>query len=220
MKQLIAVLGDYYHPFEAIKKSLSQVLELPSMKEKYQVEIVESEDLTAAIARKPDTVILFKEDRINPNGDEVRTWMTYEMEETIAHYVKEGGGWLAWHSGLASYRRDGVFTGMLRGYFDFHPEINQQVTYRTLNKKEQSQESVFEILDEHYFVYCDEANTDIILESESIDGKAISGWRHRYGEGRVCCFTPAHRPEGLLHPGVISLLAENIRWCCNDSIER
>jgi type 1 glutamine amidotransferase len=215
MKQLYALLGDYYHPAEYIRPSLLQAVEHSALMQEVEIHYAEIEELQNVLRQKPDCVILFKEDRVNPNEADVRTWMSDEIASDISRYVSGGGSWLAWHSGLASYDKDGEFISMLRGYFEYHPKVHQVVFYKQVNTGP-STASGFDILDEHYFVNCDEANTEVYLLSESIDGKSIAGWRHRFGSGKVCCFTPAHRIEGLLDPNLLHVLGEVIRWCCSD----
>jgi type 1 glutamine amidotransferase len=215
MKQLYAFLGDYYHQPELIKGSIKQALEHLDLKGKFKIHFCDVEDLVSILQQKPDCIIIFKEDRVNPNEAKVHTWMTDEIELEITRYVSEGGSWLAWHSGLASYKVKGEFTQMLRGYFEYHPEVNQTVSYTTISNVNHGVVIEFEILDEHYFVHCDEANTEVFMRSKSIDGESIAGWRHPFGSGKVCCYTPAHRIEGLLDPNVISILGGNILWCCN-----
>jgi type 1 glutamine amidotransferase len=215
MKQLYAFLGDYYHQPEHIKAAIKLALEHPDLKDKFQIHFYDVEELVSILQQKSDCVILFKEGRVNPNEADVQLWMTDEIEAEITRYVSEGGSWLAWHSGLASYNVKGEFTQMLRGYFEYHPELNQKVTYTALSNVNHGVALEFEILDEHYFVHCDEANTEVFMGSKSIDGESIAGWRHPFGSGKVCCYTPAHRKEGLLDPSVISILGENILWCSN-----
>jgi type 1 glutamine amidotransferase len=215
MKQVYAFLGNYYHPFEHVQSAIQLAFEHPILKENFVLHISDVNELVPILQLKPDCVILFKEDRVNPNEAEVQTWMTDDIAAEITRYVEYGGSWLAWHSGLASYNPDGEFVQMLRGYFQHHPALNQPVIYTAFDQINPEGNVKFEILDEHYFVYCDEASTEIFLLSESIDGKSIAGWRHSFGLGKVCCLTPAHRKEGLQDSNVISILAENIRWCCN-----
>ncbi len=215
MKRIFVLAGDYYHPFAAIESSLLHVLELPEMGGKYELRFIEAEHLAEALGEKPDCIILYKEDRINPNDKEVRTWMTEPLAEAIVRYVDEGGSWLAWHSGLASYKRESVFAQMLCGSFEYHPQENRQVTYVAVNEGRETASS-FAFIDEHYFVHCDEARTGVYLRSESVDGQSIAGWRHPFGAGRVSCFTPAHRLEGLLDSDVLRLLSWNIRWLCRE----
>jgi type 1 glutamine amidotransferase len=212
MKTILAVIGDYYHHKAHIQASLDTAIrEIPAI----LVYVSESE-LIAMLEQKPDAVILFKEDRVNPNEEPCTVWMTDEVAERIVRYVENGGGWLAWHSGMASYPVESVYTKMLRGYFKYHPNEHQIVTYEggypgsTPDKEQVS----FAILDEHYFVHCDTDETQVFLRSRSVDGESVAGWSHSFGLGRVCCLTPAHRREGLLHAEMVQMLRRSLEWCC------
>jgi hypothetical protein len=94
---------------------------------------------------------------------------------------------------------------MLRGSFDYHPPGLQEVTYRQNG-------TTFTLLDEHYFVHCDAVNTEVYLWSTGESGNSIAGWKHSFGKGKVCCFTPAHTKQGMLNENISCLLAENINW--------
>ncbi|WP_338786093.1 ThuA domain-containing protein [Metabacillus sp. FJAT-53654] len=115
------------------------------------------------MAKKPDAVILFKEDRVNPTDQKVDTWMTDEIGEAIAQYVDQGGGWLGWHSGLASYAAESSYTKMLKGYFEYHPELHYQVKYTSVIGNDEFGPVSFEIKDEHYFVNVNIEETNIFL---------------------------------------------------------
>jgi type 1 glutamine amidotransferase len=214
MKKIVAIVGDYYHRAEdsqaALNKSLQPLLESGEISLRY----ITTEQLKSTLAERPDAVILFAEDRTAPQEDENARWMTTEISTLIAKYVEAGGGWLAWHSGLASYDPEGQYVGMLRGYFLRHPSEHQRVRYTSVAQGADGTRGAqsFEILDEHYFVTCQTEGIEVFLRSDSIDGSSIAAWRHVYGNGRVCCLTPAHRPEGLLHPEVLKLLNEAIGW--------
>jgi hypothetical protein len=72
-------------------------------------------------------------------------------------------------------------------------------------------EKAFSLSDEHYFVQCDDENTEVYLRSTGEAGDSIAGWKHSYGKGKVCCFTPAHTKEGMLDENISLLLAEQIK---------
>jgi len=212
-KRIIAMVGDFYHKEEWAVASLNKALEgLPEVTVVY----APAENIIEHLQTKPDAIVLFKENRLNPQDEEIKTWMDDEVAEAISQYVQDGGGWVAWHSGLASYENIETYTSMLRGYFEYHPDKHQVVTYKTVEGTEiTSEENEYEFLDEHYFVFCDEEKTNIFLTSESVDGSSIAGWTHEYGKGRVVCLTPAHLEEGLLHPMTTSLLASSIKVSIN-----
>ncbi len=215
MKRVVALLGDYYHSTEIIKDSLECALQSLTSPAEILIDYVTCAELSAALDAKPDTVVLFKEDRLNPEDESVEHWMKDELAGKIARYVADGGGWLAWHSGLSSYAVGAPYTAMLRGYFEYHPAQHQQVRYtgRYPGFAESSSALAFEILDEHYFVICDLEKTNVFLRSDSVDGRSSGGWFHQYGNGRVCCLTPAHNKEGLHHPALLGLVRSAVTWC-------
>lgn len=192
MKKILSILGDYYHNHDLFLETLGEVLKSFS-----DMEIVDSnsEEFLNHIKEKPFLVIIAKENRLNPEDKDIKTWMDGNIEEEIVRYVEEGGILFSWHSGLASYSPNGPYIKLLRGYFKYHPEKQREVRYYSQNFF-LGEEIDFKIVDEQYFVECDEKNTNIFLISESIDGKSIGGWTHNLGRGRVICLTPAHK-EGL-----------------------
>jgi len=208
MKNIVAVVGDYYHLEEDSAESLNRALQPLAESASVSLRFVSAGRLAEALATGPDAVILFKENRVAPNEDEHARWMTRDIADAIVRYVEGGGGWLAWHSGLASYDSNGAYVSMLKGHFLYHPAEHRPVRY-----DREAGES-FEFLDEHYFVECRAEETEVFLRSESEDGASIAGWRHAHGRGRVCCLTPAHRREGLLHPELLVELRRALVWCC------
>lgn len=214
MKKLVALIGDYYHKEEWAREALEQSLKAEIENNEVQLTYIRHEQLAEELDKKPDGVILFMEDRLNPADEHVKVWMNTDIASKITAYVRDGGSWLAWHSGLACYDAKGDYIQMLRGRFQTHPRDHQQVTYTVVEHREGMVEPYdFTILDEHYFVQCDEANTDVFLRSSSVDGESIAGWAHSYGQGRVCCLTPAHNREGMLHSGSLNILNRSIHWC-------
>ncbi len=214
-KSIIAVVGDYYHPEHLIKESLNAAFQPLADESGFSLAYISADQLSAALDARPDAVILYKEDRLNPQDADIRRWMTTDVARSIVSYVEDGGGWLAWHSGMASYPEDGAYIAMLKGGFKWHPNEHRTVRYELAADHSiirGTDEEAFEAIDEQYFVQCDTAKTEVLLRSYSADGESIAGWAHPFGKGRVCCLTPAHRSEGLLHPAFVRLLRETIRW--------
>ncbi|WP_058308502.1 ThuA domain-containing protein [Gracilibacillus massiliensis] len=209
-KKILAVLGDYYHRKDWAVHALESAIQ--SIEETVVLEYRSVDQLVESLASNPDAVILFAENRINPEDEQVKTWMDEEAASVIAKYVENGGGWLAWHSGLASYDNVQAYTSMLHGQFKYHPPEHQQVTYRAKPNSVIIEEGTsFTILDEHYFVECDEEKTNVFLTTESVDGKSIGGWNHRFGKGDVICLIPAHLEEGLMDDNVQRLLTNCVK---------
>jgi type 1 glutamine amidotransferase len=211
MKKVVAIVGDFYHDVDLAKESLLEALSPLIEEKKIELKFALVTDIAEELKSQPDMVVLFAEDRLDPQGDPDAKWMTEEVSDQIVHYVENGGAWFGWHSGLASYDVKSSYVGMLRGYFLSHPNQNKPVRYTT-DKETVFGETVtpFEFMDEHYFVSCDEANTNVFLRSSSEDGESIAGWHHAFGKGQVCCLTPAHRREGLMDPTFNGLLRNSL----------
>lgn len=213
--QVVAILGDFYHDERVSKKALQQALTtLNEQGTDVSVEYITAEELVDQLKKAPDLVVLFKENRINPQDELVDLWMSEEVAHAITDYVSEGGGWLAWHSGLACYGEVEEYISMLRGQFISHPADHQVVDYVAVEGSDfLVEDATFRFMDEHYFVECDEERTNVLLRTTSVDGKSVGGWAHEFAKGRVACLAPAHLEEGLLNPAFQRLLANTINWC-------
>lgn len=215
MKKALAVIGDFYHDRDLIQQSLNEILSPLITEGVVQLEYCEPKLIGESLnGNPPDIMILFAEDRIDPQNEPELRFMTPEISKQIAAYVDQGGAWIAWHAGMASYDEGSEYVTMLRGYFVHHPIENDEVTYQPVVNKYNlgMNRAPFSFLDEHYFVKCDEANTNVFLHSSSKDGESPAGWVHTYGKGRVGCITPAHRSEGLLHPSFIVCMRDLFGW--------
>lgn len=216
-KKILSILGDYYHDHDLALEALKNAVEMLNQSGADTFELVDSgvEGLEKALSQKFDLVILGKENRVNPTDKIVENWMTPEIEVKILEYVRNGGSWMAWHSGLCSYEEAAGFISMLRGYFLHHPSENKNVRYIPKeNNSGISLNEAFEAVDEHYFVKCDTESNLVFLEAESADGECEAGWAHEFDAGRVCCLTPTHREEGLTNKLMLKTLCDCIKWCC------
>jgi len=180
LRKVLTLLGDFYHDHDKFLEVVKYAL-----KDK-EIELLDSsiDNFHEYLVKKPDLLILGRENKINPQEDNVLVWMSEDIEKDLVEYVKNGGKLIVWHSGLASYNVDGPYVSLIRGYFKHHPEP-KLVTYYGNNIE-------FSFIDEHYFVHCDEKNTNVFLRSRSEYGDSIAGWTHNFGKGRVICLTPAH----------------------------
>jgi len=205
MKRILALIGDFYHSHDNLLKALKQATNAALD----SCEIIDAsiENFEQFLSQNPDAIVLSAENRINPQDEIVECWMTEKMEKRIKEYVEGGGRLFVWHSGLASYPEEGEFCKLVRGYFKFHPDKQKPVRYHSSHEAAfDGREFDFEIMDEHYFVFCDKDNTNIYLYSESEDGSSIAGWWHNFGKGKVVALTPAHREDGLLDNNFQELL--------------
>lgn len=213
-KQIVAVVGDFYHDRDLYEQALLAAAEPLIDSQQINIDFIAATDISTWLQRAPDAFVLAVEDRIAPEENPELKWMSEEVADQIASYVERGGAWLGWHSGLASYDEENSYVRMLRGHFISHPDENKTVRYEAKAGQPIFGETFapFEYVDEHYFVQVDEDQTNVFLYSYSEDGASIAGWHHHYGQGKVCCVTPAHRSEGLLDPTFIRLLRASLSW--------
>ncbi|WP_274653041.1 ThuA domain-containing protein [Paenibacillus humicola] len=218
MKHIAAIVGDYYHDPALIRESMAGALAPFEQAGRIRLTFHGVEQFESVLLSdpRPDVFILFKENRLNPADAQVNEWMTAAAEETACRFVEEGGAFLNWHSGLAGYDKFELLNDMLKGYFRHHPE---QVSVRydgalpSTMQEDGGRPVSFEAVDEHYFVHCREAETQVFLRSSSIHGSEPAGWLHRHGRGKVICLTPSHTRAALLSGGMRSLLASAVEWC-------
>lgn len=210
MKDIITLLGDFYHSHDLMLKILEDIIK--ETIRGYRIIDVDIKQFVSILETKPDIIVIGKENRINPQDQNIMHWMTKEIEAKLIECVEKGSKLLAWHSGLASYPIDSAYCKMLRGYFKYHPESNKIVRYYSVKHNVINKSFDFEILDEHYFVHCDVENTNVFLYSVSEDGESIAGWTHRFGNGKILALTPAHREEGLTNNDMRTLIGECIRY--------
>ncbi|MBU9722757.1 MULTISPECIES: ThuA domain-containing protein [Bacillaceae] len=211
MVKIVALLGDFYHDEDAYKVGLEAAIDRLPNKEDVELRYITTDEVGAALAEKPDLFVNGKMDPQKPEEEDVQAWLTDDLDKTIVAYVENGGSVLSWHSGMAGYDPECRYIKMCRGYFDYHPPGLQDVTYM-LKEDEKTGPNTFPLKDEQYFVHCDVNATEVYLWSTGVDGDSLAGWKHSFGRGKVCCFTPAHTEEAMLDKNVSELLAEKIQW--------
>ncbi|WP_077622382.1 ThuA domain-containing protein [Sediminibacillus massiliensis] len=211
MIQVVALLGDYWHDGDDAKAGLEAAVSKLATSEEVDVQYITYKQVSKELDAKPELFINAKMDELNPRDEHVETWLTEELDRKITNYVEEGGSILAWHAGMASYSVESRYIQMLRGSFDYHPPGLQHVTYMREGNHLEG-EGTFSLSDEQYFVHLDKGNTEVDLWSTGEEGDSVAGWKHHYGKGKVCCFTPAHTREGMLDDNISGLLAERIEW--------
>lgn len=206
MKKILALVGDFYHSRDNLLMALKEAASTAF--DSFEIKEACIENFEELLMDGPDAVVISAENRINPQDEAIKYWMTEEIEKKIREYVEDGGRLFVWHSGLASYPEEGEFCQLVRGYFKFHPDKHKPVRYHTSGKAVLDSTAYdFQILDEHYFVFCDKDNTNIYLYSESEDGNSIAGWWHTVKSGKVVALTPAHSEDGLLDKNFQQLLS-------------
>ncbi|ADU32092.1 hypothetical protein Bcell_3853 [Evansella cellulosilytica DSM 2522] len=211
MVKIVALLGDFWHSESAYKAGLEAAINRLPNKDNVALRYITIDEVSTALDENPDIFVNGKMDPQTPQEEDVQAWLTDAVDKKIISYVEDGGSVLAWHSGMAGYDPESRYIHMCRGYFDYHPPGLQDVIYM-LKEGEKTGPNTFPLKDEQYFVHCDVNATEVDLWSTGVDGDSLAGWKHQYGHGKVCCFSPAHTKEAMLDNNVSSLLAEKITW--------
>lgn len=211
VKRVYSFLGDFYHSHDVVYQVLNTACE------QLGVELIDTgiNDIGTALEAAPDAIVMYLENRVNPESESGFNWLTDELDSKITGYVKDGGSFFAIHAGLSSYPPESGYIKMLGGHFVSHPKDNCRVKFTSEQNLpiEDMQGFDFEVVcDEHYFVKVDEARTTVFLRSSSEHGESVGGWYHSYGKGRVICITPTHTVEGFEHPEVLRLFQSSLEW--------
>ena len=107
-RRIWAYAGDLYHKAEWAKSALEGALAALTADGSLELRFADNpEEFVAGLREMPAAAVLFAENRTDPEGMQDQMWMTEELAADIVRFVDGGGGWLAWHSGLASYPADG-----------------------------------------------------------------------------------------------------------------
>jgi type 1 glutamine amidotransferase len=114
--KVLVICDDYYHPAKVVREGLALMGDDP-----FQFDIIEDVGEWSAAKMAAYPVVLFaKSDNISAAQRE--PWVTDEVQEAFAAYVRGGGGLLAVHSGTASYTEKQVLRAVLGGVFTHHPK--------------------------------------------------------------------------------------------------
>lgn len=213
-KNIYAFAGDFYHNKDNLEVALTKAAQKGDF-------IIHTKDLTDkevadALKQQPDVIVIGGEDRISPESDPTNTWLTPETDKALETYVKEGGGLMVVHSGLASYPSDSYYRYMTKGHFIAHPPEHVMVRYHSVDIAGMDKGGFyydFAVLDEFYQLAVDESETHVFLQSDTEEfGKGFGGWCHNYGKGKVICIVPTHNGAGLADENTINLYQESMNF--------
>ena len=212
-----SILGDFYHKHDFVYPSVQKAADLAG------VTLVDCPvtEIEKAIDANPEIIIMACENRVNPEDEKIDLWLTDEIDEKITSYVKNGGSFIAIHAALASYPTDSKYIDMVKGYFVDHPPEHYNVRYTSKEQLPSSKDPApvdYTVLDEHYVLNVDTANTNVFLTLSSDYGEGNAGWYHNYGKGKVIAVAPTHNKAGFEHPETIRLYKEAILWAKEASI--
>jgi len=210
-QRIAALIGDFYHPPEAMEETLRHVagqigFDLQAFTDPAEAPWSGLGDFRGLIVARDNRIA---------SAEGNRVWAAPKLESAISEFTAAGGALVALHSGLASYEAGGDYFRTVRGGFLFHPREHLRCQVRALSAGHPvlSGFEQFDLDDEMYFVRVDSARTTRLLEVAHVDyGTSCAAWAHEAGRGRVFCFTPGHTTTVLNDPGYRRFLENGLRW--------
>jgi hypothetical protein len=182
----------------------------------------------------PDAYVAY-ERYLEPDSDNDRRmgsretskfWMSEEQGQAIADFVAAGNAFYAMHNCSHISLTSKNYRNVMGGAYIGHPP---QRPFKVLvtNKEHPITQGVndFIVNDEQHYVDYDKDPNNIFLRSENIDElpygehgtKAIAGWAHEFGKGRVVFTAVGHNIPALWHPEYVKLQKNAIRWLLRQS---
>jgi type 1 glutamine amidotransferase len=152
-------------------------------------------------------------------------WITEEQGAAIKSFVESGGGLYALHNSSHISLYSKAYREVMGGAYIDHPAL-RPFKVSVVNKEHPITRGVgdFMVNDEQHFVNYDKDPRYIILRSENIDGltdvadgkdlgsKAIGGWAHDFGKGRVVFTAVGHTLHALWQPEYFKLQKNAVTW--------
>jgi type 1 glutamine amidotransferase len=204
--KILVLCDDHWHPASVVRSGLQDLVA-------HDFHFVWIEDAKAWSPQLMDSfpVILLSKSNNVSSGDQA-AWMTPEAAQAFVDYVRQGGGLLAVHSGLAGYQDVPGIRTLLGGVFAHHPEqCPVTITPRPGHWLAEGAEP-FTLKDEHYHMTMNDGEVDVFMTTESLHGSQPGGWRRAEGLGRVVVLTPGHNLEVWQHPAYQKILSNALRW--------
>lgn len=207
--RVLVIADDYWHPAKVARAGLDLMQE-------HSFTYIEDAADWSAEAMSGYPVTLFAKSN-NTTAQNREPWMTPQVEEAFAAYVRAGGGLLVVHSGTAGYADAPTLRALMGGVFERHPEQCPVTLIPRAGHPLCQGVEPFTLVDEHYHMIVDDPDVDVFAITRSEHGEQPGGWTRTEGEGRVCVVTPGHNAEVWQHPSFQALLRNCLAWCAKES---
>lgn len=204
--RVLVLADDYWHPASTVREGLA-----PLEEKGYLLDWIEdgSEFSATRMAEYP-VVILSKSD--NRSQSDETPWVTPEVEQAFADYVRGGGGLLVTHSGTVCKDTE-ILRPLVGGAFEQHPAQCEVTHEPKVDHPLTAGVAAFTAMDEHYHMLMEPGITDVFMTTSSEHGTQPGGWTRTEGAGRLAVLTPGHNAAVWLEPAYQTLLDNVIRWC-------
>ncbi len=132
----------------------------------------------------------------------------------LVQFAEKGGGVLALHSSMASFKTSNKYQQLLGGKFKGHGKIERIDIYTTNGEHALLKEPVkFTVKDELYIHEYDRHNK-IVLACDNKGQEEPVLWTREYGSGRVCYFAPGHVLNVFRSEEVKKVIEDALTWVC------
>jgi type 1 glutamine amidotransferase len=203
---VLLIDDDYWHPGRVAEEGVK-----PLEAKGFTFDILRDGAAFAGRKLSGYPVVMFVKSDNRTAADQSK-WVTEEVRDALASYVRGGGGLLAAHSGTVYGGMEDMHA-LLGGVFMTHPQ-QLPVTFKPkAGHPLAAGATAFTAMDEHYFMDMAEEPADVFLTGESRHGSLPAGWTRKEGRGRVCVLTPGHNVEVWLDPNFQKLLENALNWC-------
>lgn len=138
-----------------------------------------------------------------------------EFKEFVAH----GGGVLAIHSAMASFKENKEYQDILGGRFLGHGAVRELKVISKCKQLHTLKESLsFSITDELYIHEYHGSNR--VLWACKYNGKEEPVvWTKTYGSGRVCYFSLGHRSKTFENKAVKEIISHALHWITGSGVD-
>ena len=135
-----------------------------------------------------------------------------ELFDCIRKFTENGGGVLALHSSMASFKQNTRYQELLGGKFESHDKI-KTIDVFARDKDHPIAEGIdgFTVRDELYIHECHQ-DIEVVLACENNGWAEPVLWTKNYGRGRVCYFAPGHCPNVWLNSAVRKVIHNSLLW--------
>ena len=213
MKTVLFLAGDYWHPTETVRPLAAALFP----EDEWQLIFTEEPEALLALDEAPDLIVSIK-DPVENNQIPTPNWCDAAwLDRALTDVREHGTGLLLVHAAMADLKREHpLVTEVIEALFTGHP-AQCPLTFKPV-KEHPILTGVtaftFPDNDEHYMMdMLDNAQVEIIAQTQSQHGTQPGLWVKEMGKGRVCCVTPGHTTENLLCDGYLRVLKNAVAWC-------
>ena len=192
---VLLVCDDVWHPAEVIERGLKA---MDHHGVEFDLVRTAKDILTPAFVRRYDVLVNCSGGSINAanNNPWFEPSVTEFGPEEFRDYVKNGCGLVVVHAGLTiggPACPAPAYTEVVGSYFVNHPP--REMTHVTITAENEITRGAadFSERDEHYQLAITAEDIEPFMRTESEHGGVcVSGYRRRFGQGRVVVLTPGH----------------------------